>query len=77
MGAGGSAYPERICPTCGERHGKQKTGAAVPFVPGKCDVCGDPETMVTDPTWFGELHPLWRVRQRELSVPARRGSVGG
>ncbi len=76
MGAGGAKYPERICMPCGERHGHRGPSMAT-WYPGKCECCGDPEAMVCDPSFFGELRMGWRERQRELSVRWGGGKIRG
>ena len=55
-------YPKNICMPCGEKHG-HRGPALAHWHPGKCEVCDNPDAMVTDPCFFGELKMDWRVRE--------------
>jgi hypothetical protein len=62
-------YPDWICYTCGETHGRRGVNPHASWHPDKCGVCGE-SVYVTEPRDFGHLNDGW---QKAVEARTRLG----
>lgn len=57
------SMPHWCCSVCGESYGHRECSQHATWHIGECDVCGDEEVPVTEPSDYGGLNDLWRAEQ--------------
>lgn len=59
-------YPDQVCISCGNRHGRgMPEGHLCTMHLGECGICGETRP-VTEPRDFGHLKPGWREARAAL-----------